>query len=455
MSYLGKYTKTDLRDASWFSDASTGVLNRQGARFGLELAQLAYDFDALPWLSAGWTDLTFQVDQRLFSGVRGQEDAWGWRQYLMNSFVPQVAKSLTRLSNPIKDARGIIDSSVNQETGKAVVMCRHMPDGLYLIALAFMGTGRRLQDWANNLRLASTQHFHDGFLQLANQFEGNAQNIHFPSIADALGQQTLTLAQVLATCTRADSPFRVVAAGHSQGAAVLQAWAYRRTQEGMHSNYLAGFGFASPMAADMEMDADYQIPINHFLSSDDVFTRVGQNRHLGRCYQIQADAALRQHCYGEYLGDPLFQALRDAIDGISDTGQGLAFCLAYLDALSAQPPTLIGPALASLIKQTTLDLPKLTDEWIGRVISQAMVVFSQTFADAYGREPSKADWQESLGVIEPLLARFGPVACTEMLFKALRLPHALVNNKPGMSDRAPYCYLVVRAFHQLEDMHQT
>ena len=75
MPYLGIYTKTDLRDLSWFDKVNQGALDRQAARFGLELAQLAYDFRLSPWLEAGWTDATLQVDARLITGVRAVEEA--------------------------------------------------------------------------------------------------------------------------------------------------------------------------------------------------------------------------------------------------------------------------------------------------------------------------------------------------------------------------------------------
>ena len=163
MPHFGNYTKTDLRDTSWYDQVNQGQLHREAARFGLELAQLSYDFEAGPWLSAGWTDMVIQVDSRLISGVRLREDVGAWQQGIFNAILPKLARGLTNLTNPITDIKSYLQPDIQLHTGKAVVMIREHAPKRFTIAIGFMGTGRRPQDWASNMRLQREGHFHEGF----------------------------------------------------------------------------------------------------------------------------------------------------------------------------------------------------------------------------------------------------------------------------------------------------
>ncbi|NLW20074.1 MAG: hypothetical protein GXY84_01680 [Clostridiales bacterium] len=458
MSYLGTYTKTDLRDLDWFEAVNQGALSRQAARFGLELAQLAYDFQLAPWLEAGWTDITLQVDNRLISGVRSGEEVGSWYQSTLNQVLPRLARGLTSVSRPLAEIRLYLQAHNTQETGKAVVLLRREGAGRFAVAIAFMGTGKRPQDWAGNMRFNHEDNFHEGFSKIAAQFMGNAAQIRFPTAAQELGLATLSLQDVLQECCKPNSRFRLVAAGHSQGAAVLQVWAYRQLMAGLERRHLVGFGFASPVVAiHLERD-EVLLPLTHFLVSNDLFTRVGLRDHLGTCYMLQADEDLRRLCYGAWQGQPLFEEVLALFDSLRDTRQGLLFCLAYLEALSGRPQKAIGSSLAVFVESAWLEsldkLPAIAEEWTEKLLLLTRRGFRKFYYEASGAQAPRDEVTAMADRISRVMDSYGAVAFSQMIVKALRLTHALVNPEPGLADHAPYSYLVVRAFDQLQKVSE-
>lgn len=450
MQHLGNYTKTDLRDTSWFARANAGQLDREAGRFGLELAQLAYDFQAGPWLAAGWTDLVIQVDARLISGVRSTEEVGDWRQQLSNALLPRLARGLTNLSNPITDVKSYLQKENPKETGKAVVMIRQDSPGRFTVAIGFMGTGRRPQDWASNMRLQQENHFHEGFFTIASQFMEREADIRFPDAAQALGRKDLTLKDILAACRQADSPFRIVLAGHSQGAAVMQVWTYMQLEKGLKKEHLTGFGYASPAVATGLPRDELACPLTHFLVSDDLITRVGLKDHLGTSYRLRVDEAFQEVCYGEYRHQPLFLATLDQLNHLQDTRQGLLFSLAFLDALKSQPAKAIGAALAVFVDHTIYDLPALTEEWTLKLLRFTIMGFRKYYEEAAGCQATDQEVQEAAQGVKALMNQYGAIQLSRMILKALFLTHSLVGPDLLRADHAPYSYLVVRAFEQLE-----
>lgn len=450
MPYSGTHTGVDLRDLGWFEKSNRGHVNREAACFGLELAQLAYDFEAGPWLAAGWTDLVIQVDQRLLSGVRSMDEVGSWRQQIMNLVLPRLAKSLTLVSSPINEIKSYFQKTTAHESGKAIVLIRPDGDGRFTVAMGFMGTGRRPQDWAGNMRFGQEGHFHEGFSAIAAQFEENAPEIHFPAAAKALGLEDLTLKDVVEACKKPDSPFRLVTAGHSQGAAVLQVWTYRRLMEGLLPENLVGFGFASPLAAvDLPRD-ELLCPLTHFLVSEDLFTRMGLRDHLGTCWRLDVDEGFRAKCYGKNRNNPLFLHTLALFAQLKDTRSALLFCLAYLEALSQRPHKAIGTSLAVFVESTLAELlPVLAEELTRRVMRLTMRSFAKFYSDAAGAPPDPLELSAVRDQVTELMDAYGAVAFSQMLFKTLHLTHALVSADSSLGEMAPYAYLVNVAFDQL------
>lgn len=106
-------------------------------------------------------------------------------------------------------------------------MMHPLPGGQFLLAIGFMGTGKRFYDWISNFRFTTEEGFHKGFYQLCTYFEQGAESIVFPATAKALGLEKLTLGEVLSEMKSLSSRFRLWMAGHSQGAAVMQVFCHR------------------------------------------------------------------------------------------------------------------------------------------------------------------------------------------------------------------------------------
>ncbi len=449
MPFHGPYTHYDLRDLSWFTDANRGLLSRDGARFALELAQFSYDFAASPWLSAGWTDISIQVDNHLLSGVRSTGEERDWRQHILNLLVPRLARGLTVISNPVSEVRNTLRMQADHETGKAVTMMLPEKVGTCSIAIGFMGTGRRPQDWAGNMRFSHPERLHAGFEAIARQYEQNAENIHFPVAARMLGLEKLTLADALEACKKPGSPFRFILAGHSQGAAVMQVWTCRRLAEGILKEYIAGFGYASPMAAISMSDDERRCPLTHFLFSDDIFTRMGLREHLGRCYLLPADDMVRARCYGDEMRNPLFLAVLDLLNRQRDIAQALTLCMGYLEALSHRPYKVIASSLSAFFESALMDLPAIAEEWINRLMRFTRRSFRRYYYDAVGQEMPDGDLEAIRIEMDGLMEEYGAVHLSRMLVRSLYLTHSLTSPDPDGIKPAPYLYLVNHAFSDI------
>lgn len=450
MEGIGKYTKVSLADTSWFSSVSAGQLSRQAARFGLELAQLAYDFQTEPWLMAGWTDIAIQVDQRLLTGVR--QDDEGMFQSLYNAFLPRLAKGLAMVANPISEIKALTQPELPQDTGKAVTLLRQQKDGGFVVAIAFMGTGRRGQDWAGNLRLDHGDGFHEGFSHLARQFELNMENILFPSAAKALGLPSLSLQQVFEEASRQGSRFQIILAGHSQGAAVCQVFAHRCIKEGLLPGNLAGLCYASPKVSVGLGEQDCKIPLQHFLIDKDLVTRVGLSQHLGSCYILETDQAFQEAIYGKRLQDPLFQSILSLLDQVQDTAGGLLLGLAYLDVLQTRPAQTAASTLGLFIEAFFRELPSLPEDWAKSILSYSRKSMDGFYVKVQGFSPDPEAIKKDRAAVEILVQQHGAYRFTEALLSAMILSHNLVARGLGQSDMAAYSYLVVRAFDQLQPL---
>jgi len=349
MSTYGRITKTNLEDLDWIRGWNCMEPSMAGTQFGLELAQLAYDFQTEPWISAGWTDIAIQVDRRLLSGISAPEEGGDWRTMVINGLVPRVARRLRMMSNPITQVRGLKNESLLYDTGKAITLLKPLPGGRFAVAIGFSGTGRRPQDWVSNTRFGHPDKLHAGFEYLSELYHGNAEEILFPTAAKALKKESLSLRDVIAECHREDSRFTLVLSGHSQGAAVLQVWTYKRLQEGMKEPNIKGMGFACPMVAS-GMDASQRAcPLALFVNNDDIFTRVGLREHLGRVWAFTPDAAFRRQSYGKAWEDPFIREMLGILNHVRDIDQALITMLGFLEALETVPRKEAGMALAHFI----------------------------------------------------------------------------------------------------------
>jgi hypothetical protein len=288
--------------------------DRAALSLSLELSYLTYTLDIDPWMQAGWTDISIQVDNRLQSGVTvGESERWGSERIrgLVNGWKVARARMAMREVSPVAQLMSALRQREKSDTIKAVTMAHPAGGGRYVVAIGFMGTGGRFYDWFSNFRFTTEDGFHKGFFQLTQVFEQSAPHIVFPDTAAALGRETLTLADILHEMRAPNSRFSLWMAGHSQGAAVMQVFCHRLLHVwGIPMRHVVGYGFASPTAAAASAGRDTAAyPLYHVLNSDDLVPRIGALVHLGMGLRYEADDALRAAAYG--WGDtPAEAALR-------------------------------------------------------------------------------------------------------------------------------------------------
>ena len=296
------------------------------AKLSLELAQTAYTLDLDAWKDAGWNDFSVLIDDSLQSGM----DHDGVKSH----FKLLRAKAALKDYNPFSQLSATLRQREKSDTIKAVCMMRPDNSGRWLLAIGFMGTGKRLYDWISNFRFTPEEGFHRGFVQLCESFEMNAEEIVFPAAAESLGLEKLTLGEVFSEMRSLSSRFRLWMAGHSQGAAVMQVLCHRLLNDwGVLAQNMVGYGFASPTVATGRFVYDpAAYPLYHVLNGDDPVTRMGALLHLGLCLEYQPDDAFRQTVYG-LSSDPEDEALRQSFAFLQNGMQDMPSALMHMSAL--------------------------------------------------------------------------------------------------------------------------
>ena len=456
MAVHGPITGCDLEDVSalfteW--EERNGLLQPRlspaAARLSLELATTAYNLETDIWRDAGWRDLSYQVDNTLLSGAavngRGSHGLSG----AISEYFQRLAQSRLKRQNPISQIRGVLRQREGSDTCKAIVMLHPAAGGRYIVAIGFMGTGKRIYDWFSNFRVSAEDGMHLGFLQLTKQFEGNHDKIYFPETARELGLEQLTLADILEELKRPDSRFRLWMAGHSQGGAIMQLMAYRAAKRGVLRQNLLGYGFASPTVLYDHPPFDPGgFPLFHFINADDVTPRVGAALHVGRCEVYTPDDAMRQLCYQRAWREPAFLPTLQLLHTIRDSSSAFLTILGFLHALQEQPEEDAVSLFASLLSRF------LPYKWVsslgGRMDSLLRPLIHGTekgYFQASGKtRVPKALLQPLTARFSQLMAQYGAPACTKAVASALALPHKI---RLGEGETASYQYIVNRGQEKL------
>lgn len=313
--------------------------SREAAELSLELAQMTYTLDLEPWEQAGWNDFSIQIDNSLKSGISRSDAASGEAmRRIVDAWKLGAAKAALNARNPVSQVLSALRQRERSDTIKAVCMAHPGDNGQTVVAIGFMGTGKRMYDWISNLRFSTEEGFHRGFYQLCTFFEESVEQIVFPATAARLGLEKLTLGDILSDMRSLRSPYRLWMAGHSQGGAVMQVFASRLIHQwGVQPQNMVGYGFASPTAATGRLLYDPAgYPLYHLLNSDDLVPRMGGLLHLGLGMEYPADNALREAAYGlDSLGinEEAYRRLTPYRDAMQDTGSVLTILYAFLAAL--------------------------------------------------------------------------------------------------------------------------
>ena len=459
MSAEGRFTHCDLGNLTplcmpW-AEVNTQmrpVFSRDAARLSLELAAAAYDMDLSAWREAGWHDFSYQVDNTLLTGpnANGGQGKSG----MITDYYQFLTRSRLRRQNPISQIRGTLRQKEASDTCKAVVMLHGIPGGKYLVAIGFMGTGKRVYDWISNFRIGREEGMHAGFLQLTRQFEMNCDAIVFPETAKEIGAETLTLNQILLECRKPGSRFKIWLAGHSQGGAVMQLFTYREIQKGLLRQNLTGYSFASPSAVYGHPSCDLTVfPLYHIINADDVFPRTGAAFHIGRCEIMFPDERMRKRCYGEAESLHVFRALRGVTRNVTNTGDAFLIMLAAVLALQDIPLedaiSVLSALIGSIIPDMFLPALGARREDLLRPLIQKL---TQGYALASGGSQLPQAKLQSLRVrMADLIVAYDSKAFSSAFLRALGLPHKLRGEQPG-DGLAPYQYIVNERFDELRQL---
>lgn len=273
------------------------VFTQNGALLSLRLAQTAYSLQMGPWRDAGWKDVSYHIDHTLLTGEEAN-GASGGIGGVFSEYKQFMARFRARSTNLLGQVLGTVRNREESDTCKAVVMIKRQEGNRYLVAIGFMGTGKRVYDWMANFRLANEEGMHRGCLQLTRNFEERLEELVFLETARELGLEKLTLQDILQECKRPDSRFKIWMAGHSQGGAVMQLFAYRALQNGVLRENMIGYGFASPsvMYGPGKMNLA-GVPLLHICNGDDLTPRVGARLHIGQLALYHPEDEMRNACY--------------------------------------------------------------------------------------------------------------------------------------------------------------
>ena len=462
MATTGRYTGCDLGNAAlvampWaeISGQLQPRFSREAALLSLELASSAYNLEMDAWRQAGWHDISYQVDNTLLTGTQVNPSSTRGLTNMLGDYFSYLAQARLKRTNPISQIRGALRQKESSDTCKAIVMLHNLPGGRYVVAIGFMGTGKRIYDWFSNFRLSSEEGVHAGFLQLTKQFEQNLASIRFPETARELGLEQLTLLDILRECHRPGSRFRVWMAGHSQGGAVMQLFSYREVKRGFLRQNMIGYGFASPSAVYDPPCCDLgSFPLFHIINADDTFPRMGAALHIGRCRVFTPDGEMRALCYRSFWQDELFREMLGMIHLVYNSASAFLFTLAVLLALRELPEdetmNVLNSLLGNLMPDVLLGaLGSRRDGLLQGLIRRV----TQGYTRLSGQEePPEAFLQPLKKRMARLLSRYGVKAFTKAFFAVLGQPHKLHSDPLGPEDAwiSAYQYMTLCRFRELK-----
>ena len=458
MPVPGRYTGYNLESltplcAPWreINSLLQPVFSHEAALLSHELASTAYDMETDDWEKAGWRDFSYLVDNTLLTGPAVNREGKGMIDGVRSGYYQQLAKSRLKRQNPISQIMGTIRHRDGSDTCKAIVMLHPMLGGQYLVAIGFMGTGKRVYDWISNFRVNRTERMHNGFLQLTRQFEVNCDLIQFPETARELGIEKLTLTDVLLECRRPGSRFRLWMAGHSQGGAIMQIFSFSAVQHGLLRQNMLGYSFASPSVLYDQPPCSLSVfPLFHIINADDVFPRAGAFLHIGQCWIFYPDKVMRLRCYGKRMDKAEFRAILSMTRNVTDSGNAFLLVLALLLALQDmgqdEAMTILNSLIGSLIPQKIVSAVSGYGDDLLRVLIQKV---RQGYSIASEQEEPPLQTLSMLhSRMTAFMKAYGSKAFSMAFLSAVALPHKL-RGPVGEDSLASYQYIITERFGEL------
>ena len=445
MTVLGDITQVDLSGVEPL--LSGEKFSETGIRLALELSALSYNLNIRPWIDAGWSDITIKIRDRLFHSV-DTTDSDSILRSLYNSIAPYFGGKIKR--KKIRKRKKIKKQIVNpykSEHGRAIILSREIADGKFAIAIAFAGTGRNLTSWLSNFDFAHDDGIHAGFNKLTNAFLAKVNDIEFPSIAGKLGLQSLALRDVLLSAKSDNSPFVIFISGHSQGAALLQLFTFNLLKQGVKPKNIFGYGFAAPTTVSESFE-QIDMPINLINFENDVFTRLGIQKHIGNVYLFQSDDTLKAACYGELAENAMFQDAISYLRSINNTEESLFSTLAFTYALSYLPTKM----QSEIFEAGSSVFRILPDDDTTTSISLMRAFLRDRYVLLIGHEPDRRSLLNKAKEYLSLIDKFGAKKLIEANMSAVRASHSLRLDEKGDLISC-YAYIALNGFKKLKKIN--
>ncbi len=431
-------------DAFFDSYGNRRPFSRRGAEFAWRLAGTAYNMRLQAWRDAGFGDFSCRINGHVLTG----EDLNGGdslREDIGSLYQSFMARARMRYTSPFAQIKKLRSS----EGGSAKAVCMAMDAGEYtLIAIGFTGTCRRLDDWMPNLDVQTEEGYHRGFFRLAQEIFACAEEVTFPATAKRMGLKSLTLAEILTACTEKNCPFRIVMAGHSQGAAVMQIFTQELAVRGARRELMAGVGFASPSVTSIPR-ADAAECLTHLISSDDAIPRIGATKHIGRCYILPVNDAVRAICYGARCQDETFCQCLKILSGLRTTRDALLFFICVQQMMLRKHVILMNDLIPGKLERA---IPGTILDALESRVDRSLERMLQHTVDNYltlTRQSSvpQTVLQRFTSDMDVLAQRFGEAETALNMIRAITCVHRLGGWQE--EQRAPYEYMVHEGFDHL------
>lgn len=426
------------------------VPSREAAALSLQLASLAYTLQLDPWREDGWQDVSYHIDNKLLSGEAANRS--GGLSGMISEYRQFMSRFKAKSTNLVGQVLGTVRNREESDTCKAVVMIKKAGQERYLVAIGFMGTGKRVYDWLANIRIHNEDGMHQGTLQLTRRFEENLPEIVFPETARELGVARLTLQDILQECRRTDSRFKIWMAGHSQGGGVMQLFGYRMISRGVLRSNMIGYGFASPSVLFGNSRIDVQgVPIFHLINEDDLVPRLGAQVHVGQCLLCRPTQDMRDACYGGVWQSHAYAAAFRLIRRVRNTEDVMVLLMALCRALQQLSDEATVQAASELLGRF---LPDRMVNLLGGQMDQGLQALQRYVERNYRQAAGKAQLPEGHILVfqRAMMAEMdtnGPRVFVKCLLQVMGIPHRLRHQAVHGEAVPAYAYLTEEGYSLL------
>ena len=424
--------------------------SQKAAGLSLKLAELAYTQETDAWREAGWRDVSYHIDHKLLTGEAANNS--GGLAGVISEYKQFMSRMRAQTTNIISQVLGTVRNRDESDTCKAVVMIHKTGPEKYLVAIGFMGTGKRVFDWLANFRIGNQEGMHQGCLQLTQSFEENLPNIVFQETARELNMEKITLQDILQECRRPDSRLKIWMAGHSQGGAVMQLFAYRAISRGVLRKNMIGYGFASPSVLFGHSRMDVQsVPLFHLINEDDLVPRQGAQLHVGQCLLYRSTEKMRMACYGPVWDSEGYRKAFSLVQRVRNTEDTMVMLIALFRALQALSNEATVQAASELLGRL---LPEKLVALLGGRMEDGLKAMQRYVEKSYRRATEKEQLPEGkIGVYQSRINRYmeayGARVFIKCLMQVIGLPHR-IREKDAFEQTMPaYVYLAGEGFAEL------